>query len=112
VDRFAAGQIVTVFRSALRAAGSDAYASHAPVIHELAASMPGFVDATSFTAEDGERVTIVTFADRESHDAWRTQADHVEAQQAGRRSYYERYSIQVAETLRAREWVRPSDPGA
>jgi len=31
---------------------------------ELARTIPGFVEAKSFAAEDGERVLIVTFADR------------------------------------------------
>jgi heme-degrading monooxygenase HmoA len=62
---------------------------------ELARTMPGYVEHKSFVADDGERVTVVTFADQASHDAWRTQADHREAQRAGIASYYERYSLQV-----------------
>jgi heme-degrading monooxygenase HmoA len=93
---FAAGQIVTVFRSRLTAEVDPAYGDRAARMSELARTMPGYVDHKSFTAEDGERVTIATFADRESHDAWRLQVDHVEAQRAGVASYYETYSLQVA----------------
>jgi len=62
---------------------------------ELARTMPGYVDHKTFTAGDGERVTVVTFADRESHNGWRDHPHHSEAQQAGIRSYYSSYSIQV-----------------
>ena len=59
-----------------------------------------------FIAEDGERVTLVTFADRDSHDAWGRHPEHREAQRAGVRDYYEEYSISVGTVDRARAWVR------
>ncbi|HVV75355.1 MAG TPA: antibiotic biosynthesis monooxygenase [Mycobacteriales bacterium] len=93
---FTAGQIVTVFRSTLRHDANPSYGEHAGRISELARTMPGYVDHKTFTADDGERVTVVTFADRSGHDAWRLQADHVEAQRAGVAKYYETYSLQVA----------------
>jgi heme-degrading monooxygenase HmoA len=105
--RFEPGQVVTVFRSVLRPEAADGYPDHAHAIHDLARTMPGYVDAKTFTADDGERVTVVTFADRPTHDAWRDQADHRAAQAAGRRTYYERYSIQVGTTERANEFERP-----
>jgi heme-degrading monooxygenase HmoA len=98
---FATGQIVTVFRNRPRAEAADEYADLAPRIQALAASMPGFVDAKTFTADDGERVTIATFADEQSQRAWRDQADHRAAQRAGRDRIYDAYSIQVCRTLRA-----------
>jgi len=93
---FQAGQIVTVFRSRLRADADPRYSEHAEQISELAPTMPGYVDHKSFTADDGERVTIVTFEDHATQDAWRLQSDHVAAQRAGIASYYETYSLQVA----------------
>ena len=59
-----------------------------PGMSELARTMPAYVDHKTFTADDGERVTVVTFADEASQDAWRTQVDHREAQRAGVRDYY------------------------
>jgi heme-degrading monooxygenase HmoA len=97
---FAHGQVVTVFRSRLRPENTDAYEEEAPVIHALAASMPGFVDAKTFVADDGERLTVVTFSDMESQLAWRRQADHAAAQARGRSDYYAEYSIQVCTTVR------------
>ncbi|MGN6474949.1 MAG: antibiotic biosynthesis monooxygenase family protein [Mycobacteriales bacterium] len=103
---FAAGQIVNVFRSRLTADANPAYGAHADRMSALARTMPGYVDHKGFAAEDGERVTIVTFADRASHDAWRLQADHVEAQRAGIASYYETYSLQVATVERVTCFTR------
>lgn len=100
------GQVVTVFRSRLRA-DADAYADHAARISELARSMPGYLEHKVFTAEDGERVTLVTFADRDSHDAWGRHPEHRDAQRAGVREYYEQYSISVGEVDRASAWSRP-----
>ena len=69
----------------------------AAAMTEIARSMPGFVDSKTFTADDGERVTLVTFADRPSHDAWRDHPSHREAQRRGIEEFYSTYSIQVAE---------------
>jgi heme-degrading monooxygenase HmoA len=92
----AAGQVVTVFRSRLQPDADPEYGEHAGRMSELAKTMPGYIEHKSFTAEDGERVTIATFADQASHDAWRTQAEHRDAQRTGIASYYESYSLQVA----------------
>ena len=101
------GQVMTVFRSRLRD-DADAYAEHAVRISELARSMPGYVEHKVFTAEDGERVTLVRFADRESHEAWARHPDHRAAQRAGIADYYEEYSIAVGAVDRASGWVRNS----
>jgi heme-degrading monooxygenase HmoA len=99
------GQVVTVFRSRLRR-DAHAYPEHAARMSELARTMPGYVEHKVFTADDGERVTLVTFADRASHDAWGRHPQHREAQQAGIRDYYDEYSISVGEVDRARAWRR------
>lgn len=99
------GQVVTVFRSRLRA-DADAYPEHAARMSELARTMPGYVEHKVFVAEDGERVTLVTFADRASHDAWGRDPQHRDAQQAGVRDYYEEYSIAVGVVDRANAWRR------
>jgi heme-degrading monooxygenase HmoA len=99
------GQVVTVFRSRLRP-DAAAYPEHAARIAELARTMPGYVEHKAFTAEDGERVTLVTFADRASHDAWGAHPQHREAQRAGVRDYYEEYSISVGAADRVSSWSR------
>jgi heme-degrading monooxygenase HmoA len=99
------GQVVTVFRSRLRP-DADAYPDHAARLSTLAQEMPGYVEHKAFTAADGERVTVVTFADRVTHDAWARHPVHREAQEAGVRDYYEAYSISVGVVDRASAWTR------
>jgi heme-degrading monooxygenase HmoA len=96
----AAGQVVTVFRSRLRGEAIDDYEPRAAEILALALTMPGLVDVKSFTADDGERVTLVTFADAESQRAWREHPEHRLAQRDGRDRFYAEYSIQVCECTR------------
>lgn len=92
------GQVVTVFRSRLRAEARTAYGADAPLVLELARTMPGFVEAKGFVAQDGERVTLVTFADQASHEAWRDHPEHRAAQRRGIESYYSAYTISVGTT--------------
>lgn len=100
-----AGQVVTVFRSRLRP-DAEAYADDARTIAALARTMPGYVEHKGFTADDGERVTLVTFADRPSHDAWRDHPEHRTAMRRGVTDYYETYSIQVGTTEHASSYER------
>jgi heme-degrading monooxygenase HmoA len=111
VAEFAEGQIVTVFRSRLRPDNVEAYSEHAAEMAALAATMPGLVDVKAFIAEDGERVTLVTFADEASQDAWRRQVDHAAAQRKGRSDYYAEYSLQVCHTLRVRRFEGDDEVG-
>ncbi|MDX6267946.1 MAG: hypothetical protein QOD70_2686 [Frankiales bacterium] len=94
---FEPGQVITVFRSRLRPGNEQEYAETAARMDALARSMPGYVDHKAFTAEDGERVTVVTFQDLASHDVWRTDLEHRAAQRRGREAFYETYSLQVAD---------------
>ena len=97
------GQVVTgrphvPGRCRLRPEAAEAYAVDAPRIAELAAGLPGFVKAMDYTAPDGERVTEVSFADADSHRAWRDHLEHRAAQRRGVESTCETCSIQVGTT--------------
>lgn len=100
------GQVITVFRSRLRPEGAVAYAEHAGRMSALARTMPGYVEHKVFTAEDGERVTLVTFAHAEGHRTWASDPEHRAAQRAGVEDYYEQYSIAVGTVERAHAWER------
>jgi heme-degrading monooxygenase HmoA len=101
------GQVVTVFRNRLRPEHEPAYRDELLVVAELARSMPGFVETKTFVADDGERCTVVTFADPESHRGWRDHSRHREAQRHGIESYYSDYSIAVGETSYASSFPAP-----
>lgn len=97
---------MTVFRNRLREEGIDEYRETSTRMTELARAMPGYLDAKTFTADDGERVTVVTFEDAESHRAWRDHPEHREAQRAGIDRFYAEYSIQVGELTYEHRFVR------
>ena len=100
-------RVITVFRSRLRADAAD-YPEHAARISALAQAMPGYVEHKVFVADDGERLTLVTFADDASHQAWAQHPEHRQAHAKGIEDYYEEYSIAVTGVRRSRFWRRPA----
>ena len=62
---------VIVFRSRLRPGVDDAYGRDAEMIGNLARATPGFVGATDFVAEDGERLALIEFESADRLAAWR-----------------------------------------
>ena len=89
--------IMTVFRSRLNPGVETEYGALTHDMSELAKTMPGFLEEKTFAALDGERVTIVLFADRASHVAWRDHPQHRLAQETGRSSLYAEYHVFSAE---------------
>jgi heme-degrading monooxygenase HmoA len=67
---------------------------------ELARSMPGYISHKSFTAADGERVTIAEFDTEENMRVWSSHPEHVEAKKKGRASFYSEYDIKVCTVQR------------
>ena len=86
-----------------------AYEAHNRRMEELAREMPGFISVQSYSAADGDHVTIVRFESTAALDAWRFHPEHVEAQQKGRDSYYASYWVQVCETVREYDFQYSSD---
>lgn len=92
--------IVTVFRSRLNPQHREEYAVWAREMDELAREMEGFISIKTFVAEDGERVSIVEFADWETLRAWAHHPRHLEAQALGRERFYLEFSLQSGEVAR------------
>lgn len=92
--------IVTVFRSRLNAQHQDEYKKSAARMSELVRGIAGYVSHKGFTAEDGERVTIVEFESEEGLSAWATHPEHVGAKKMGRQVYFSEYRVQVCTVVR------------
>ena len=101
--------VVTIFRSRLRPEHAEEYAVWSERTRSLAGGMPGFVAIKTFVADDGERVSIVEFEDRASHDAWRRHPEHREAMRLGRERFFSTYDIQVLEGDVRRSFEAPAD---
>lgn len=92
--------IVTVFRSRLKPEAVAEYREWAARMSALAVTMPGYISHKGFTAEDGERVTIVEFQDEETQRAWSRHPEHIEAKIKGKKEFYLEYRVQVCTLLR------------
>jgi heme-degrading monooxygenase HmoA len=103
--------IVILFRSRLTAAAGEDYAAMNARMEELGSAAPGFIDMKSYTAADGERLTIVRWKDHESLRLWREDPRHRAAQETGRRLWYEFYEMEVAEVVRESRFARGPDSG-
>jgi len=92
--------IITVFRSRLDPKQVESYTAMGKNMAALVSEMPGLISYKTFEAKDGERVTIVEFADEESHNRWRDDKKHRVAMELGKSKFYEEYKVQVCEMLR------------
>lgn len=108
--------IYTLFFSRLRDRGAEAqeqYVRHSDALEKrVSTEFPGFVDTKTFTAEDGERLTVVRFRDAEAQRAWASDDVHNEAQERGRQEYYDEYRITLCQELRSHGWVRETEEAA
>ena len=89
--------IVTVFRSRLMPGLQDEYVALLDRMQQIAKTIPGYISHKGFTADDGERCTIVEFEHEEGQKAWRSHPEHVAAQKQGRLKYYAEYDIKVCD---------------
>jgi heme-degrading monooxygenase HmoA len=96
---------ITVFRSRLRDDVPDRYFALATELHERAKGFPGFIEFKQFVADDGERVTLVTFDSAEHEAAWCDDPEHRAAQQEGRERFYSEYDVAVCEVQQRHRWT-------
>jgi heme-degrading monooxygenase HmoA len=95
--------ILVVFRNRLRSEAAESYAVEAAAVSALAQQQPGIVSFKTFTAPDGERVTLAEFDSEESVAAWREHPRHKVAQERGKTEFYSAYRVQVCEVVRSTE---------
>jgi heme-degrading monooxygenase HmoA len=100
-------QSVTVFRSRLRPDVPADYDELADALEARARTFPGFVEFKMFSASDGERLALVTFASDEAEAAWRDDEQHRAAQRQGRERYYSEYDVAVCSVQRRHAWPPP-----
>ena len=99
--------ILTVFRSRVKDEAQEAYRSLVPEIVAVAETMPGFLSRKSYAAEDGERLSLVAFADEQSQRNWATNAEHMAAKERGRESFYSEYVVQICNVVRESKYTAP-----
>ena len=91
--------------SSVRTEGDNGYGAMADRMAELALQQPGCLGAESARDADGFGITNSYWADEESVKAWKQVANHLAAQQLGRKRWYKQYKVRIARVERAYEFT-------
>jgi heme-degrading monooxygenase HmoA len=92
-----------VIFTSLQSDDLEGYAATAERMLELAAEQPGYLGVES--AREGLGITISYWRDLESIRRWKANAEHLEAQKAGRDRWYSNYKTRIA--LVERDYGKP-----
>jgi|SRR5581483_10776343 len=100
--------VIVLFRRLLREdANVEQYQQTFGEMFGLVSQMPGFLGIEDFVAGDGRtHLAVAKFKTLEDVDEWRNNAAHRNAQQRGRKEFYESYELQIAELIRERSFDR------
>jgi heme-degrading monooxygenase HmoA len=105
--------IVTLFWSRFRDDMGEeklaAYGEDVARMKEIAESFPGFVSIKSYTADDGERLSVVQFESEEARREFRDLPVHREIQQKARDNYYAWYRAMTCESRGELAWAVGDD---
>ncbi|HEX7643349.1 MAG TPA: antibiotic biosynthesis monooxygenase [Burkholderiaceae bacterium] len=83
-----------VIFTSIRTDVSEGYAETAERMVELARQQPGFLGVESVREDIG--ITVSYWSDLESIKAWKTVAEHREAQSKGREKWYAAFKTRIA----------------
>jgi heme-degrading monooxygenase HmoA len=92
---------VVIFRSTRKLDDGQLYSAWSEKMENLVKAIDGYEHHFGFrdaTSRDG--VTVSYFTSLEAISQWKNLDEHKVAQQLGRDSFYEEYSVQVCEVLR------------
>ena len=93
---------VVIFRSRRTDDNDALYAEWAQRMNQAVTKIDGYISHVGYRdRETREGVTIAYFETEEAIRTWREFPEHLEAQELGRQSFYENYSVEVAEVVRA-----------
>ncbi len=90
-----------VIFSSWRTLGDNGYERMAQRMLALAAQQPGFLGVESCRGTDGFGITVSYWASLADTAHWKAHAEHVIAQENGKRLWYEHYELRVAKVERA-----------
>ena len=84
-----------------RTDGDRGYSGMARRMEELAAGQPGYLGIESARGADGFGITVSYWESEEAIARWKANAEHLEAQRAGRSTWYSGFAVRVARVERA-----------
>jgi heme-degrading monooxygenase HmoA len=89
-----------VIFSSRRREGDHGYAETAGRMVELASRQPGFLGMESARDAEGFGITVSYWDSLDAIAAWKAQGEHRVAQEQGRRTWYEAFTIRIAKVER------------
>jgi heme-degrading monooxygenase HmoA len=103
------GPIACIFLSTRTQDHDDEYEAWSVRLDEMVRATPGYLSHESVRDPLSRRgITVAYFDSEASMEHWRTIPEHLEAQNLGRRSFYEEYTVQLVRVVDERSW--PSRP--
>jgi heme-degrading monooxygenase HmoA len=75
----------------------------------LARTQKGFVSFRTYSADDGETLSMSEWASEEDARAWQRNAEHVAVQSKGRTDYYETYTVYSCNEPQVRSFNRKGE---
>jgi len=91
-----------VIFSSRRTPGENGYGAMAERMLALARAQPGFLGVESVRDAEGLGITVSYWRDEGSIAGWKRHAEHLVAQERGRREWYAAFELRVARVERAR----------
>ena len=82
----------------------DGYATTADRMVQLAAKAPGYLGYESVHDDEGVGITVSYWQNSETIEAWKNNAEHMEAQRLGRDKWYRAFSVRIAKVERASQF--------
>jgi len=98
--------LVVIFRAKLRELDPE-YSRLAVRLRELARDQFGCLEFIA-VSEAGTEIALSYWPDEASVRAWKQHAEHMLAQELGRKRWYDAYTVQVARVERDDSWSSPS----
>lgn len=97
-----------IFTSLVNQADAAGYARTAQHMLELAARQSGYLGVEETRDDDGVGITVSYWESLEAIEAWKNQADHLNAQRLGRERWYQAFRLRIARVERAAAWQKPA----
>ncbi|MCK0162625.1 antibiotic biosynthesis monooxygenase [Marinobacter sp. S6332] len=88
-----------VIFSSVRTDGDHGYSAMADRMVELAAQQEGFLGIES--AREGVGITVSYWSSEEAIRNWKQNAEHLEAQRLGHKTWYSEFEVRIAKVERA-----------
>ena len=84
-----------------RTPDDEGYNQTAERMLELAREMPGYLGVESARDSTGLGITVSYWSSQEAISNWKRHLEHLEAQERGKKQWYEHYELRVARVERA-----------